>query len=223
MPRLPRIIAPGEPHHITQRGNRRKNTYHDTEDREVHLSLFEKYYTLYSVSVFSYCLMTNHIHLVATPPDKDSLSHAMRECQSAYALYFNRKYNWCGHLWQTRYYSCVLDESHFWAAICYVERNPVRAELVKMAEDYLWSSARAHCGLEGNSFLTSLPEIPDHIGNWSDWLAQNQEEAGLKLLRRVTRTGRPCGSDEFIIGLEANLGRILRLRKGGRKPKNQKA
>jgi len=220
MPRLRRVILPGEPHHVTQRGNRRTDIYCDNEDREVYLFLLKKYSSVNSIEIFSYCLMTNHIHLVVTPPDEKSLSSAMRDCHSTFAIYFNRKYNFSGHLWQGRYYGCALDSTHFWEAIRYVESNPVRAGLVERAEDYRWSSTRAHCGLEKNRLLSPLPLTHGLlIGNWADWLALGQDDRELKALRRLTRTGRPCGSDEFIDELEVRLGRPLRPRKGGRRRK----
>ncbi|MBI4447163.1 MAG: transposase [Acidobacteria bacterium] len=222
MPRTRRIIVPGEPHHVTQRGNRRCEFYRDSEDHEVYLFLLNKQVQIYSLELFSYCCMTNHVHLVATPADGKSLSSAMRDLHSAFAIYFNRKYNFTGHLVQNRFYSCVLDPAHFWAAIRYVEQNPVRAALVAQAEDYRWSSAQAHCGLEENPLLAPLPSTPGLITYWSEWLAGEEDESRLRSLRLQTRTGRPCGSDQFLDELEVRLNRPVRPQKSGRRRKGSR-
>ena len=92
--------------------------------------------------------MTNHVHLIAVPAGPQSLALTMRDTHQAYAAWLNRKTGQSGHLWQGRFFSCVLDpdDSHYWSAVRYVERNPVRAGLVQRAEQYPWSSAAVHCG-----------------------------------------------------------------------------
>ena len=123
-----------------------------------------------------------------------------------------------GHLWQGRFYSTPLDEPHFWSAVRYVERNPVRAKLVRKAHRYPWSSASAHCGLRRDPLLAGNLEQADHVGDWATWLAEEGEQADAEI-RRGTRTGRPCGSEEFVRHLEALLGRRLLPAKRGPKPK----
>jgi putative transposase len=130
----------------------------------------------------------------------------------------NRQRNWKGHLWQGRYFASVLDERHCWAAIRYVERNPVRAGMVPTAESYPWSSAGAHCGLRKDALLTTEPHWQrqfEAIGNWSAWLAGDDETQELGILRKNATKGLPCGSEEFITSLESASGR--RLRDGRRK------
>ncbi|GMW02842.1 MAG: hypothetical protein AMXMBFR84_39780 [Candidatus Hydrogenedentota bacterium] len=89
--------------------------------------------------------MTNHIRLIVVPEREESLGRALRDAHTVYAMRFNTRTQMTGHEWQGRFYSCVLDESHLWAAVRYVERNPIRAGMVKQAVDYPWFSARAHC------------------------------------------------------------------------------
>ncbi len=144
MARLKRIVVPGLPHHITQRGVRRADIFLEPEDRQVYGRLLVAACEQYSLVSQAYCWMTNHIHLIAVPTYETSLAFVMRDTSGLYAIYFSN-YVFSGHLWQARFYSCVLDEDHFWSAIRYVERNPVRARMVGRAEDYRWSSARAHC------------------------------------------------------------------------------
>jgi REP element-mobilizing transposase RayT len=147
MSRVARIVVPGYPHHVTQRGNRRADVFETDDDRHAYLRFLKKYGERHGLDIWAYCLMTNHIHLVAVPEREESLARALRDAHTVYAMRFNTRTQMSGHVWQGRFYSCVLDESHLWAAVRYVERNPVRAGMVDRAEDHPWSSARAHCGL----------------------------------------------------------------------------
>jgi putative transposase len=175
MPRLARAVFSGVAHHITQRGNRRGNVFFNAEDRRTYLAWLRDYCTKYGVEILAYCLMTNHVHVVAVPTDESALEEVFRPLHTRYAQRINRRKCWKGHLWQGRFFSSALDEDYLWAAIRYVERNPVRARLVRKAENYPWSSAAAHCGLKKDDVLTA-----EHgwwrrfktVGNWSMWLAQ---------------------------------------------------
>jgi len=157
MPRFKRVVVPGLPHHITQRGNRRMNVFFDDEDREIFLRILGEVGESNGLANFSYDLMTNHEHLVSVPKLESSLATSMRDLLGPYAAYINRKYGFSGRLWQGRFFSTVLDDAHFWEAIRYVERNPVRAGLVQRAEQYRWSSAAAHCGKREDCLLANLP------------------------------------------------------------------
>ena len=192
MPRGRRIIFPGVPHHVTQRGNRREQVFFCDADRTAYLAWLHEYTRDHGVAVLAYCLMPNHVHLVAVPSDEDALHRVLRPLHTRYAQRVNRAFGWQGHVWQGRFFASALDEAHLWAAIRYVERNPVRARLVESAEDYPWSSASSHCGL------------------WRDPLLS------VETLRQHAARGLPCGSDTFIDGLEARSGRSLRSRPRGR-------
>ena len=126
MPRIARPVFPGIPHHITQRGNRRENVFFSDGDRAAYLSWLANYCAKFAVRVLAYCLMTNHVHIVAIPATGDALENVFRPLHTRYAQRINRSRGWSGHLWQGRYFSSALDESYLWAAIRYVERNPVR-------------------------------------------------------------------------------------------------
>lgn len=146
MSRVARIVVPGFAHHVTQRGNRRADVFETDEDRHAYLRFLTQYADKHGLSVWAYCLMTNHVHLVVVPEREDSLAKALRDAHTVYAMRFNTRTRLSGHVWQGRFYSCPMDETHLWTAVRYVERNPVRAGLVSRAEDYPWSSAPAHCG-----------------------------------------------------------------------------
>ena len=107
--------------------------------------------------------MTNHVHLVVCPHGHESLARTIREVHGNYARVLHRANGWEGHLWANRYYSSPLDPAHLWAAVRYVERNPVRAGLVETAERYPWSSAAAHCGLAPDGPLSPAASPGDHL------------------------------------------------------------
>ena len=144
MPRIARLVAPGFPHHITQRGNYGQTVFFDDNDRQRYLSWIIEYSKKYSSSILVHDLMPNHVHFIAIPKNKDSLARTFNMAHMRYAQYINRKMEKRGHLWQGRFYSCVLDAYHLIAAARYIERNPVRANMVKEPWEWPWSSASAH-------------------------------------------------------------------------------
>jgi putative transposase len=175
--------------------------------------------TSHRLLVWVYTLMTNHIHTIVVPGSDSGLAKTFRDTHSEYGHWFNKKYGFSGHLWQARFYSCVLDEAHLWAAVRYVERNPVRAGMVKRAEDYRWSSARAHVQSTADPLLDSGLPLIGVVGNWSDWLAAEDLPAELMAIRAATASDLPLGSEDFLIRLEAKFGRPMRPRRRGRKTK----
>ena len=219
MPRLARTVCAQVPHHITQRGNRREQVFFTDEDRQAYLGWLTEYAEKHEVDILAYCLMTNHIHLVAVPRTEDGLQQTLKPLHMRFAQRINRTRGWKGHLWQGRFFSSALDEAYLWAAIRYVERNPVRARLVRKAENYRWSSAAAHCRLMHDDVLTtnsSWRKRFEAIGDWSAWLAQGDAPQELEVLRRNADKGLPCGSEKFIRKLEKLTGRALQYRPQGR-------
>lgn len=220
---MARIIVPGVAYHVTHRGNRRGPIFHAPEDREEYAALLAEYAGRYRMSVWAYCLMSNHIHLIVTGGAGESLALAIGRTHMRHARRINGRHGWTGHLWANRFYSTPLDEAHLWRAVKYVELNPVRAGMVARAEDYPWSSAAVHAGLRGEDPLLA-PErpFPGTVVNWAEWLAGGLAREDCEAIRRNTLTGRPCGSDDFVEALEASLGRGLRPAKRGRKPKEER-
>jgi putative transposase len=219
MSRVARIVVPGYPHHVTQRGNRRADVFETEDDRHAYLRFLKKYGERHGLDIWAYCLMTNHVHLIAVPEREESLARTLRDAHTVYAMRFNTRTQMSGHVWQGRFYSCVLDETHLWAAVRYVERNPVRAGMVDRAEDHPWSSAPAHCGLRTDPLLSKEYPPPGVIVDWAEWLRVEEDPDAVDRIRRQTSTGRPCGGSRFVVQLENLLGRLLRPAKRGRKPK----
>lgn len=219
MPRIARLVCPGLPHHVTQRGNRRGPVFFTDEDRRLYLGLLGEYAHRYEVDLLAYCLMTNHVHLVVVPKTGAALHRALRPLHMRYAQHVNRARGWTGHLWQGRYFSSALDESYLQAAIRYVERNPVRARMVQKAEDYPWSSACARC--RGKADLVVDASAPVMRGlpaaaDWSAWLAGDDDAAHLEQLRRNADKGLPCGSPAFLESVQRTTGRALGNGRRGR-------
>jgi putative transposase len=218
MSRTARVVVPGMPMHITQRGSRRFDVFRDDEDRLDYLKLLRDCCRDYCFRIVAYCLMTNHVHYVAVPERLDSISLAFHRLNGAHSQRFNRKHGFLGHLWQERPFSCVLDESHLVHAVRYVEFNPVRARMVGDAADYPWSSAAAHCTGTADSGL-DLDPPPFEIADWRQWLAAAGNEERDQFIRECTATGRPCGDDAFHKRIEGQTNRDFTRKKPGPKPK----
>jgi len=219
MARVARIVIPGLAHHVTQRGNNRQDVFFVDDDRRAYLELLRQRCQDAGVSILGYCLMSNHAHLVAVPRDEDSLALALGRTHFMFTQYVNRLHRRSGHLWQNRFYSCPLDEPHTWAALRYVERNPVGAGLVRRAWRYPWSSAAAHVGEAADG--AKLLDLAAWRAAWTParWraaLTDPLDEALVRSLRRCTQTGRPLASDSLLSKLERRLGRRLRPLPTGR-------
>ena len=217
MPRAARFIVPHYAHHVRQRGIRKSPIFHEDSDYLVYIRALKNACSEYALWIWAYVLMTNHVHLIAVPADEKSISRALHLAHTEYSTYFNSKYGLVGHVWQGRPDMCVMDESHLRNAVRYVERNPVRAGLVQRAEDYLWSSAAAHCGLRDDLLLSG--DFHLDVEDWSAWLRIDHMEEELRTIRRHTSTGRPWCTPELLIQLETMTGRNLQPRKPGRPKK----
>ena len=214
MARLARVIAVGHPHHVIQRGNRCQKVFFNETDKKKYLEILDLQAKLFELEVWAYCLMDNHVHLIVTPKKEDSLTRTISETHQLYTRMINFRENWRGYLWQGRFKSNPMDERYLYGAVRYVERNPVRAKMVKKPEQYQWSSAKAHVGKEKEGLLSDF-DLPDEIDNWSDYLRQEDDEKELKLFRQSIKSGRPLGSKKYLRNLETKLGRMLIKQKPG--------
>ena len=220
MPRRPRVVIPGVPHHVTQRGNNRQPVFHSPDDCRRYLELLGRHAERSGAQVLAYCLMTNHMHLVAVPERADSLAQALGRTHAEYALALNRIRGSSGHVWQNRFFSCPLSGTHLPAAIRYVELNPVRAGLAGTAWEWPWSSARAHTAAGVVDGVLSC-RWRDYLGRWDhgEWreiLEAAMAESECAAVRRATQAGEPFGPPEFIADLERQVGKRLRVLERGR-------
>ena len=219
MPREPRVVAIGLPHHITQRGNARQDVFTTDALRRAYLQLLSEHAAANRLRLLAYCLMTNHVHIVAVPEADSAMANTFRHAHGRFSQYWNTDRNRTGHLWQNRYYSCPVEELAVCRVMAYVENNPVRAGMVERAEDFAWSSAGAHMGRIGAEAMLDMEWWQSRwtAENWRGVLLERAElEQELRAIRRATYTGRPLGSKQFVAGLEEKLGRILEVRPGGR-------
>ncbi|HUT09862.1 MAG TPA: transposase [Thermoguttaceae bacterium] len=215
MARLARWVIPGLPHHVTQRGNRRQQTFFSDEDYAAYLELMAQWCAQRGVAIWGYCLMPNHVHLIAVPQSQDALARAIGEAHRRDTRRINFREKWRGYLWQGRFASFVMDEPYLLAAARYVERNPLRAGLVRDAADWRWSSARAHLsGSDG--LLVRVAPLLAMVPDWRGLLDSAIPEDELHGLREHGHTGYPMGSPTFVQRLERMVGRRLRLGKPGR-------
>ncbi|MFP4500568.1 MAG: transposase [Candidatus Hydrogenedentota bacterium] len=205
---------------MTQRGNRRADVFLCDADREAYLRFLRTYGQKRGLAIWAYCLMSNHVHLVAVPAQETSRSAGLRDAHTVYAMYCNTRTELSGHVWQGRFHSTVLDDAHLWAAVRYVENNPVRAGMVKRAEDYPWSSAAARCSGNDDPVLADGLPLVKAVEDWRAWLREpfEDEDACYEAIRGHTHTGRPCGAPAFVEHLERLTGRPLRPKTRGPKP-----
>jgi len=219
--RFARVVAVDVPHHVTQRGNARQFVLATDQDRVVYLELLVRYAQVYHLSLIGYCLMSNHVHLVAVPHRANALAMVLKQTHGRYAAYWNASYGSSGHVWQGRFYSCPLDAAHLWVALRYAELNPVRAGLVAAAAVWPWSSAAAHCGAAEPSACLQMDTWAKRwsIAAWRQFLAETPAESELASVRQCTHTGRPLGTPEFVASLEQVMGCPLAPQKSGRRGK----
>ena len=219
MPRIARIVAPGFPHHIIQRGNRRQDVFFCDEDKQAYLDLLRSYAIPAGIQFWAYCLMDNHVHFVAVPARESSLAQGLGQAHKLYTRMINFRQGWRGYLWEGRFKSYLLSEPHLYATIRYIERNPVRAGIVKRAEDYKWSSAYAHVYKKTDSILSDNFVLSE-MGDWGTYLEDEDSVTDKDLFIRHTHTGRPLGNNGFLEKIGAIIGRDIKRKKPGPKRRN---
>jgi putative transposase len=215
MPRGNRIVIPGLPHHITQRGNRKQPVFFSDDDRHAYCEIIAHYCKKTGTSCLGWCLMDNHVHLILVPPSEDSLRATIAPAHTAYSQRVNALQETSGHLFQGRFASYAMDDAHLFVAARYVENNPVKAGLVEHAEDWPWSSARAHI-LGETDGLTDIAPLGQHIGNWRTMLAGGLEAAD-EAVEKAFRSGLPMGGEAWLSDMTERLGRRLVPAKTGPK------
>ena len=217
MARLARIVLPGYPHHVTQRGNRRQDVFFCDDDFQAYLNLLKQWCAKESVKVWAYCLMTNHVHLIVKPEEGSNLSRAIGETHRRYTRMVNFREQWRGYLWQGRFSSFVMDEAWLLQAVAYVEYNPVAAGMVARPWDYRWSSVHAHLVGEDAQGIVETAPLLDLVGrDWRAYLSSYKVNRDSDFAAHES-TGRPLGGEGFIDRIETALGRVVRKKKPGRK------
>jgi putative transposase len=217
MARLARFVVPGVPHHVTQRGNGRQQTFFGDADYAAYRDLLATHCAAHGVAVWSWVLMPNHVHLILVPEHVDALRAALAKVHRAYAGRIHAREKRTGHFWQGRFGCVAMDESHLLAALCYVALNPVRAGLVAQAHDWRWSSVRALLDPARDDGITDAAPVVERVPDFAALLHSGEDESLSDALRRSEGTGRPLGSNQFLNRVEIILGRDPKPRKRGRK------
>jgi len=219
MVRIARIIIPDIPHHIIQRGNRRQQTFFNKDDYLLYKKIMREFCRKHDISVWAYCLMPNHVHMILVPKTEDGIRLAVGEAHRRYTSLINKREQWKGHLWQGRFSSYPMDEKHLIVAARYIEQNPVRAKLVNKAEDWPWSSAYSHLNMKDDD-LVSVQPLLDLVPDWQEFIDIDAD--GMDMLRSYERTGRPLGDVNFVKRCEKKINRVLQYQKRGPKIKNNR-
>jgi putative transposase len=217
MARIARVVIPNLPHHVTQRGVRSMNIFFKDEDYEYYKKVLHEQAQIYALEIISYCLMTNHVHLIVIPKTKESLAKVIGETHRLYTRKINFEQKVKGHLFQSRFYSTPLDDEHLLNAIKYVEQNPVKAFMVKHPWDYKYTSCLKRLNLVKEDILLSSHNIISSIENYKEFL---EEDNKIDLIKEKTRTGKPCGDEEFYNKIKEITGIDYTNKKAGRPKKN---
>ena len=229
MARLPRLVIPNQPHHLIQRGVDRQAIFRETEDYVNFLGRLRDAAKQFKVAIHAYVLMSNHVHLLATPSDADGLAKMMQWVGRYYVPYFNQKYGRVGTLWQGRYRATVIDsEPYFMLCSCYIDQNPVRAGIVATPGEYPWSSYLHHVGAKPD------PLVVDHALYWALGNTPFDREAAYKQMAEqaltsaqtaklidATNKGWPLGTEKFKVNLEKQGNQRVRPARRGRPFKTQ--
>lgn len=221
MARIARVVVPGLPHLVIQRGADNRQVFFSADDYREYMKLVGESCAKWKVRVWAYCLMPNRVHLVVQPASTNALARALGEAHRRYSKKVNEKIGRAGRLWHARFSSCALQAGWLPKAMRFVERTPVDSGMLPNVGDYPWCSATAR--LKGGDDPMGVKGLPQGVRNWPNYVNKTNDEEDQKVLVAHERTGRPIGDSEWVIGLEGELGRRLRPRKRGRKPKNKPA
>ena len=217
MTRLARSVVPHCPHHVTQCGNRLEPIFFEDGDQDVYCDLLAQQTLKAQVQIRAYCLMPNHVHLNVVPGDEAGLARAIGETHRRYTNFINARGRRTWHLFQRRYGSVVMDDTHLVTAVRYVSLNPVRARLVARAEEWPWSSVKAHLSGRDDGLVRVKPVL-DRVGDFAGLLAPDpRDDTAFAAVRLSERSGRPLANAEFVAGLERLPGRRIARRAPGRK------
>jgi putative transposase len=218
MPRAARFVLPNAPHHVTQRGNRRQQTFFSDGDYLTYLMLAREACAKAGVEIWSYCLMPNHVHLIAVPQTTESLAVAIGEIHQRYTRHINRRERWTGYLWQGRFSSFAMDPDYLVQCARYVGLNPVRAGLTLRASEWSWSSVNAHLKRQDDILVRVEPLLRAIGQDMTRFFEVDVAEEGARKLRRAAQLGKPLGASQWVKALEASYGLTLEGRERGRPP-----
>lgn len=223
MPRPSRINHAGLVYHVVNRGNNRQILFAEEEDYRHYLGILVRYKVKYDFSVFAYCLMSNHVHLVIKTGEDGCISRIMQAVTIAYTRYYQKNYHVSGHVWQGRFKSpLVSDDEYLLTVMRYIEQNPVRAGIVRNPGEYLFSSYRAHVTMceedvvvdriKNPVFLSFGNTLEERIGRYKEYVGRMIEEDKLGQIRMSLQGRGHFVSERF----QAQMEQMLRIKRRGR-------
>jgi len=224
MPRKPRVSIPDVPEHVIQRGNNRQVIFVDDGDMKAYVIWLKEYAKQYDVAIHAWVFMTNHVHLLCTPPNQSAISLMMQSLGRRYVQYFNRRYSRTGTLWEGRFRSCLVQaEDYLLTLYRYIEMNPVRAGMVSNPAKYAWSSFQCN-GLGKKSSLLTPHPLYQSLGrtnearqtNYRALFKNNVDGKILDNIRQTANSGLVLGNNRFIEEVESRTGKQLHECKRGR-------
>lgn len=202
MGRSRRVVQIDTPHHVVHRGNHRKPLFGSDDDRRYYIALLYRFSRLTGTGIAGFCLMSNHVHVVAIPSRTRGLSDCFGRTHRMYSERMNQAIGERGTNWEGRYFSAPMGESHALNALRYIERNPVDAGIVRDAADWPWSSAQMHCGVGQRWGVVGVDIRPDGLSNadWRKLLRTPLDEAELQDIPwaavAAPSNARPSGAEE---------------------------
>ena len=213
MPRKPRFFLPDIPAHIVQRGHSREPVFFEDDDYIAYLTSLTEAADRYECAIHAYVLMTNHIHILATPKDKQGISRTMQYIGRHYVPYINDTYGTSGSLWEGRYKASLIhDEQYLLTCMRYIELNPVRVNMTKTPAQYRWSSYRANAQGKPDVLITPHPLYlalgrtkANRMEAYKALFKAHIEEEDLKQIRAAWQTGTPLGNAQFKGKIERKL------------------
>jgi putative transposase len=213
LPRKPRFFLAGVPAHIVQRGHSREPVFFENEDYVAYLHWLEEAADRYDCDIHAYVLMTNHIHLLVTPHDKQGISRMMQYIGRRYVPYINYTYGSSGSIWEGRYKASLIDdEQYLLTCMRYIELNPVRANMTNNPAQYRWGSYRCNAQGKDNKLITPH-SIYQQLGRtlearcnaYKALFSAHIDAEDLKDIRSAWQTGTPLGNDYFKEKIEKKL------------------
>jgi len=186
------------PHHVIQRGLQGRQTFLDQDDYAAYFEIITQCCLGHGVDIWAYCLMPDHVHLIAVPKENNALTQCLRAAHIRYTRYINRRTGSKGQFWQGRYASHLMDEHHLIACARYIEINPVKRDYVDQPEDWQWSSAKAHIMKHVDPLVQTGPLLERVDIKWQDFLAGTRPSEEADLFYHHEKTGLPLGGKDFL-------------------------
>ena len=232
MARTPRVVLPGYPHHVIQRGHNRMPVFAGDDDYRFYLNTLAEWKSRLGCKVYGFCLMTNHVHLIIDPGEEGAnLSRLMKRLGGRYTRRINRLEGRSGTVWNGRFDSSPIDTNHYLMACCrYVDLNPVRARIVADPAEYQWSSCGHRVGqaswpwLDDHSFHAALGMTSgERWACYREWLQDSVPKGEWELIRRAARRGQLTGGKRFAEIVERRIGQRVAHRGPGRPKKGDRS